>query len=215
MENDPSSVAAILLAAGQSRRMGAFKPLLPFGEQTVIESCIDYLIAGGADPVVVVVGHRANDLRRRLRHYSVEFAINPDPTSEMDASIAAGVRDLPDTVHAAIISLVDNPAVPSTVVSELIAEWHKGALLVKPTREGVGGHPVLVDLKLREELLSLDPEHGLKGLFDKYKNQVRRVEVNSPFIARDIDTWDDYRDLCAEIFGQTRLEPDENISNES
>ena len=210
-----NDVSAILLAAGQSRRMGAFKPLLPFGEQTVIESCINYLIGGGAETVVVVVGHRAEQLRRRLRDYSVHFALNPDPTSEMDASIAAGVRALPDTARAVIISLVDYPAIPSTVVADLIAEWQNGALLVKPTRDGVGGHPVLVDLKLREELLSLDPERGLKGLFDKYKNQVRRVEVNSPFIARDIDTWDDYRALCAEIFGQPGLEPDENNSNES
>jgi|SRR5215204_1432992 len=208
-------VAAILLAAGQSRRMGSFKPLLPFGEQTVIDSCINYLIEGGAETVVVVVGHRADELRRHLRQSSVHFALNPDPRSEMDASIAAGVRALPDAVRAAIISLVDYPAIPSTVVSELIAEWKKGALLVKPTREGRGGHPVLIDLKLREELLTLDSEHGLKGLFDKYKHQVRRLEVNSPYIARDIDTWDDYRDLHAEIFGHARFEPDENNSNES
>jgi len=212
-----NDVSAILLAAGQSRRMGAFKPLLPFGEQTVIESCINYLNEGGAETVVVVLGHRADQVRRRLRDHNVQFALNPDPTSEMDASIAAGVRALPETVRAVIISLVDYPAIPSTVVSELIAEWKKGALLVKPTRDGLGGHPVLVDLKLRDELLSLDPERGLKGLFDKYKDKVGRVEVNSPFVARDMDTWDDYRDLCAEIFGQTRLElePDENNSNES
>lgn len=208
-------VAAILLAAGQSRRMGAFKPLLPFGEQTVIESCINYLNEGGAETVVVVVGHRADQVRRRLLNHNVQFALNPDPTSEMDVSIAAGVRALPDTARAVIISLVDYPAIPSTVVSELIAEWNKGALLVKPTRNGVGGHPVLVDLKLREELLGLNPEQGLKGLFDKYKDQVIRVEVNSPFIARDMDTWDDYRDLCAEILGQPRQEPEENNSNES
>src|SRR5436190_343652 len=208
-------VSAILLAAGQSRRMGAFKPLLPFGEQTVIESCVNYLLEGGVETVVVVVGHRADNVRRRLRDYSVQFAVNPDPTSEMDASIAAGVLALPDTVRATIISPVDYPAIPSTVVSELIVEWQNGALLVKPTLDGVGGHPVLVDLKFRNQLLSLDPEHGLKGQFDKYKDQVRRLEVKSPFIARDIDTWDDYRNLCAEIFGQPRLEPDENNSNES
>jgi molybdenum cofactor cytidylyltransferase len=215
MENDSGPVAAILLAAGQSRRMGAFKPLLPFGNQTVIESCISYLTAGGAESVVVVLGHRADDIRKHLQHRSVKFALNPDPTSQMGASIAAGVRELPENARATLIALVDYPAIQSSVVSSLITEWSKGFRLVKPTSLGRGGHPVLVDLSLRDELLNLDPELGLKALFDKYPDEVKRVEVESPYIARDIDTWDDYRDLHVEIFGKTALEPDENNSNET
>src|SRR5689334_18190848 len=107
MESVRSSVTAILLAAGQSRRMGAFKPLLPFGKTTVIESCLNYLTEGGAESVVVVVGHRADDIRQQLSQYSVTFAVNPDPTSEMAASIAAGVRKTPDSARAVLISLVD------------------------------------------------------------------------------------------------------------
>ncbi|HEX5834800.1 MAG TPA: NTP transferase domain-containing protein, partial [Pyrinomonadaceae bacterium] len=61
-------VAAVILAAGRSKRMGAFKPLLPFGAQTVIESCIDYLRKGGIETIIVVVGHRAEELQNRLRH---------------------------------------------------------------------------------------------------------------------------------------------------
>lgn len=206
-------VAAILLAAGQSRRMGAFKPLLPFGEHTVISSCVNYLNEGGIETVVVVVGHRADDIRHHLRNTSVQFAINPDPSSEMDASIAAGIRSLPETTRAAIIALVDYPAVPSSVVSSLLAEWEKGSRLVKPTLRGRGGHPVLVDLALRNELLNLDPTSGLKGLFDKYRDEVSRIKVDSPYVARDIDTWDDYRALYAEIFGVPPSGPDENNSN--
>src|ERR1041385_2262272 len=84
--------SAILLAAGQSRRMGALKPLLPFGKTTVIESCISYLTTGGVESVVVVVGYRAGEIREQLSNYSVTFAVNPDTTSEMAASIAVGVR---------------------------------------------------------------------------------------------------------------------------
>ena len=71
--------------------MGAFKPLLPFGKQTVIEACIDYLRKGGAETIVVVLGHRADELRERLAHLPVLFALNPDPNSDMNASIAAGI----------------------------------------------------------------------------------------------------------------------------
>jgi molybdenum cofactor cytidylyltransferase len=209
------NVAAIILAAGQSRRMGAFKPLLPFGKQTVIESCFNYLTEGGADSVVVVLGHRADDIRRKLGHLEISFAINPDPTSEMTVSIAAGVRVLPKSTRAILIAPVDYPAIPATVVSILIAEWSNGFRLVKPTTAGHGGHPVLVDATLRDELLDLDPTIGLRGLFDGYQTEVKRVEVTSPFIARDIDTWDDYRTLYSEIFGKAAPDPDKEPSNEN
>jgi molybdenum cofactor cytidylyltransferase len=208
-------VAAILLAAGQSRRMGAFKPLLPFGQQTVIESCINYLTEGGADCVVVVLGHRANDIRKHLGDLDLSFAINPDPASEMTVSIAAGVRVLPESTRAILIAPVDYPAIPATVVSTLIAEWSNGFRLVKPVTEGRGGHPVLVDSGLREELLDLDPTIGLKGLFAQYQTEVKRVEVTSPFIARDIDTWDDYLSLYSEIFGKSAPETNKDNSNEN
>ena len=200
-------VAAILLAAGQSRRMGAFKPLLPFGGRTVVESCLDYLTKGGVGSTVVVLGHRAEDIRNQLSSLQVQFAINPDPTSEMSASIAAGVAMVPKSAGAVVIALVDYPAIPSSIVSTLIGEWSNGYRLVKPTREGRGGHPVLVDLSFRPELLSLDPDNGLKGLFDRHQTSVRRIEVPSPYIARDIDTWDDYRALYTEIFGEPAPEP--------
>ena len=74
-----NEVAAILLAAGRSERMGAFKPLLPFGDKTVIENCIDYLRSGEVEMIVVVLGHRADDVRRQLANTSVRFAVNLDP----------------------------------------------------------------------------------------------------------------------------------------
>jgi len=208
-------VAAIILAAGQSKRMGAFKPLLPFGKQSVIKSCIQYLEGGGVDSIVVVLGHRSDDIHRHLADTPVSFAFNPDPESEMGASIAAGVRELPANVRAVLIALVDYPAIPSSVVSALLTEWAKGFRLLKPTSNGRGGHPVLVDLSLRDELLSLDPELGLKGLFDKHSDEVNRLEVDSPYIARDIDTWDDYRALYIEVFGAEPSDTAKDFSNEN
>lgn len=207
-------VAAILLAAGQSRRMGAFKPLLRFGESTVVESCVNYLTKGGVDSIVVVVGHRAEDIRNQLSSKRVTFAINPDPTSEMSASIAAGIALVSESAGAVMVSPVDYPAIPASVVSTLITEWSMGHRLVKPTWQGRGGHPVLVDLSLRKDLINLDRDKGLKGLFDHHRASVMRVEVPSPFIARDIDTWDDYQALYAEIFGEPAPEPAQRNTNE-
>jgi molybdenum cofactor cytidylyltransferase len=199
------SCTAILLAAGQSRRMGAFKPLLPFGDKTVIECCIDYLRDGGVETIVVVLGHRAEELRKRLAQLPVRFALNPDPTSEMGASIAAGVRELSDTAQAVLVALSDHPAVPATVVRSVIEEWQKGARLVIPTWQNRGGHPVLVDLAFRSELLKLSAGGGLRSLFDAHPTEVKRLPVDSPFIARDMDTWDDYSALHEEVTGKPAL----------
>ena len=203
---DPRSktygVPALLLAAGQSRRMGAFKPLLRFGPATVIQSCLDNLKAGGVDDVTVVAGYRADDLKAALAALDyVHFVINPDPSSEMGASIERGVASLSTNTQAVLIALTDQPAIPGAVIRQIVDAWRAGAKLVIPEFNGRGGHPVLVSLDYREELLRLDPEQGLKGFFDAHKDQVVRLRVNSSYIARDLDTWDDYRALHEELFG--------------
>ena len=198
-----NDVAAIILAAGRSERMGAFKPLLPFGSKTVIEACIEYLHSGGIETIIVVLGQGAGaqDLRTHLQDAGVTFAINPDIHSEMTASIACGLRQVPKSAKAVVITPADHPAVPAEVVRKLIDHWKKGARLVKPTNQGRGGHPVLIDLGFRDELLSLDSSRGLKGFLDAHPEQLSRLPVDSNYIARDMDTWDDYRALHQEVFG--------------
>src|SRR6266487_2331596 len=116
-------ITAILLAAGRSRRMGSFKPLLPFGNSTVVESCVNNLREAGVDEIIVVVGYRADDVRRQLKTSGVEFAVNPDPDSEMSASIARGVELIKPNAEVALIALVDQPAVTGKVIRRLIDEW--------------------------------------------------------------------------------------------
>lgn len=196
-----TGVVAILLAAGRSRRMGAFKPLLPFGETTVIRSCIQNLRAGGVDDIVIVLGHKAVEVKQSLSDIRLEFVLNPDPESEMSASIACAVRQLPQEAKAVLVALTDQPAVSAEVIKTVLNEWKSGEQLVVPEFSARGGHPVLIDLCFRNELLNLNPELGLKSFFEAHGNQVRRVAVNSPYIAHDMDTWDDYRALHEEIFG--------------
>ena len=200
--------------------MGAFKPLLPFGKQTVIESTIAYLRKGGVETIVVVLGHRADDLRAHLANLPVSFALNPDPNTEMTASITVGLQKISEYEEATLIALADHPAVPPSVVSTLISEWQNGSQLLIPTWQNRGGHPVLIDLRYRTELDNLDPQRGLKSLFDAHPNEVKRIPVDSPFIARDMDTWDDYQALHQEVFGepppvgptdQTNERPDRHI----
>lgn len=188
--------------------MGAFKPLLPFGAMTVIDACIQYLRNGGIETVIVVVGqgHGSEELKHHLKDSQVIVAINTDAASQMSASIACGLRQIPDEAKAVVITPADVPAVPAKVVRILIDEWREGARLVMPTNSGRGGHPVIVELAFRDELLALDTSGGLKGFFDAHQQQVKRVAVSSSYIARDIDTWDDYNALHLEVFGVPPLD---------
>ncbi len=179
--------------------MGAFKPLLPFGNKTVIECCLAYLREAGVENIVVVLGHRAGEIRDRIK--DVTIAINPDPDSEMGASIAAGIRAIKDHAKCVLIALVDHPAIPASTISKLVEEWRNGARIVVPTWQNRGGHPVLVDLAFRDELLNLDRSGGLRNLFKNHETVVKRLPVDSPFVARDMDTWDDYLALYEEVVG--------------
>ncbi len=181
--------------------MGAFKPLLPFGDRTVIECCITNLRAAEVQDIVVVVSHRAEEIQEHLRALNLTFAVNPDPEAEMGESIGRGVEHLSAGARAVIIALVDHPAVPAETIRMIIGEWRRGARLVQPEHEGRGGHPVLIDLAYRNELLALDPEGGLRALFAAHRDQVKRVPVESPYVARDMDTWEDYRLLHQDVFG--------------
>ena len=196
-------VAAVLLAAGRSRRMGAFKALLPFGRRSVVETCVANLLEAGAREVVVVVGHRADEIRAALaRETRVRFAVNEVEGSEMGVSVARGVEAVSGDAKAVLVALVDYPAVPPGAIESLLeARARTGARLVVPEWHGRGGHPVLIDLSLREELLSVVHERGLRALFDAHAAEVLRVPADSPFVARDMDTWDDYVALHTDVFG--------------
>lgn len=194
-------IAAIILAAGRSRRMGKFKPLLPFGNQTVIESCVGNLRATGIEEIIVVVGHRADRIQEALNSVPVKFVINPNPDGEMSSSIELGVGAISPVAKAVLITPVDHPGVSSSIIRSLIEHWRTGHKLIQPEFEGKGGHPVLIDLAYRHELMNLGEEAGLRRFFASRRQEVLRLPVESPFVAQDMDTWDDYLRLHEAVFG--------------
>lgn len=187
--------------------MGAFKPLLPFGGVSVVEACVAALRGAGVGEVVVVVGLRGVEVRGALAQAGVRFAVNKEAGSEMGVSVARGVEALSEGCGAVLVALVDQPAVPPAEVRRLIDERRRtGARLVVPEWQGRGGHPVLIDLAFRAELLSLAPERGLRALLEAHRAEVLRVEAASPYVTRDMDTWDDYLALHTEVFGRPPAE---------
>ncbi|MFY9606999.1 MAG: nucleotidyltransferase family protein [Blastocatellia bacterium] len=186
-------VSAILLAAGESRRMGSFKQLMTFGGKTFVECCVDNLLASKAGEVVVVTGHREADVRSALGSRPVRFAHNPDYRSGMTSSIRRGVSALSDQAHACLVALVDQPQIGTNVFNRVIEEYlTQGPLIVVPTYAGRRGHPIVLDLKLKAEILQTDPNQGLRQVVNAHRDHTVSVEVHSQTVLFDFDTPEDY-----------------------
>src|SRR6202008_4396465 len=145
--------------------------------------------------------YRGDEIRAQLTTAEVSFVFNPEAETPMGTSIALAGGQPREHLEAVLILPADHPAIPGHTIELIVDEWERGATLVQPEYEGRGGHPVLIDQKHFGELLHLDSDRGLRGLFEKHRPAVRRLPVDSPFIARDMDTWEDYLALHSEVFG--------------
>jgi len=184
---------AIVLAAGESRRMGAPKLLLPFGGKTVIEAVLDSVKASPVDGILVVVGAGAAVIKEKIKKYGALIVINPDYRSGMLSSVQCGFQKLPPEADAALIFLADQPAIKPYVAEALIKAFrHTQRGIVIPVFDRRRGHPILISAHYRAEIGSLDPEVGLRQLLDRHPQDVLEEPVDDPAILRDLDTPEDY-----------------------
>jgi len=185
---------AVVLGAGESRRMGTQKLLLPFGGTTVIEAVVRTALDSEADAAVVVLGAGWEKIQDLLKSYPLVFAVNKDFRLGMLSSVQAGFRALPKDAEAAIIMLGDQPAIPVGVLDALIRAYRERRRgIAVPVHEGRRGHPVLVTIEYRDEVLGLDPAVGLRQLLRDHAEDVLEVAVPTPAVLKDIDRPGDYR----------------------
>jgi molybdenum cofactor cytidylyltransferase len=213
---------AVVLAAGESRRMGPQKLLLPYGGATVIGAVVAAAAGSRVDGVMVVLGADRDAVRAALERAAddgrgapaaeggapdvapslagsasngVAFTINESYRSGMLSSIQAAFRALPSEATAAVVMLGDQPFLPARVIDAVVAAYGEGGKgIVVPVYGGRRGHPLLVDLKHRDEVLRLDPAVGLRQLLRAHPEDVREIEVDEAAILRDLDTPADYRE---------------------
>ena len=187
-------ISALLLAAGESRRMGSFKQLLIFEGKTFVERCADELLASAVGEVIVVTGHREADVRRAVGGRPVRFAHNADYKLGMSYSLKRGLAAVTDGADAVLIALVDQPQITTAIFDEVIDTYRNHRpLLVVPSYAGRNGHPIIVDMKLREEVLAMDPEQGLRRVVRAHAGDTIHVEVGTDLILKDFDYPEDYR----------------------
>lgn len=189
-------ISAILLAAGESRRMGKFKQLLRLGDRTFVEHCVDNLLASRVDEVIVVTGHRDLEVRGAVGDRPVRFSHNSDYQSGMASSIKCGVRSLPASSRAFVLALVDQPQIGAKVINLIIETYERSqAIIVIPTYGGRNGHPILLDVSLKDEILRFDADQGLRQVVRSHPEQIERIEVPNGSILEDCDFPEDYERL--------------------
>jgi molybdenum cofactor cytidylyltransferase len=192
---DRGRVGAVVLAAGQSTRMGQAKQVLPWGKHTVIEQVNSTLIQAGISEIVVVTGAAREQVEARLRTLPVNLVHNPDySTAEMVTSLQVGIRSLSPAVEALLVVLGDQPGIEAGVVRAVVKAYRAGkSRLVVPSYEKRRGHPWLADQSLWPDLMALREEKTLRDFLNEHADEIEYVNIDSPSILKDVDTPEDYR----------------------
>jgi molybdenum cofactor cytidylyltransferase len=187
-----SGVAAIILAAGASRRMGSSKPMLPWDGTTLIDWELRQLLDSSAEEVVIVIGSRSEVIRRSLGEAARYTVFNQRWPQGRATSLAAGARSLiergvrPDAI---VVQNVDQPT-RADIVDRLVSELRAtGAEIVQPSYRGKAGHPVVLAGSLLEELAAVQEETlGMRAVVDAHPPRI--VEMDDPVVRLDLDTPD-------------------------
>ena len=186
-------IRAIVLAAGESRRMGTPKLLLPFGEVTMIEAVVHSLLRSKVDKVLVVLGSDREKVMPLLAGKDVDTVMNHRYRDGMLSSIQAGFQALPQNTRAVLVCLGDQPLIPVSVVNLMIECYKKTKRgIILPIYKKRRGHPILIDMRYKDEVLALSPDIGLRALTHNHPEEVEEVEVDSARILQDIDYPEDY-----------------------
>ena len=193
-----AKVAAVVLAAGQSRRTGSVNKLLaPAGGMSMIERTVDAVLQSQPYETVVVTGHQARAVQSRLAGRALRFVDNPEFASGLSTSVRAGIASLDEAVEAVLICLGDMPRVASPLLRHMIETYDpaENALIVVPSYAGKRGNPVLWDRRFFAEMLTLTGDVGARHLLVRHAELVREVTSDDAAVLTDFDTPQQLREL--------------------
>jgi molybdenum cofactor cytidylyltransferase len=201
-EKPGKSVAAIVLAAGRSTRMGGPNKLLAeVHGKPLVRLAVEQALASAARPVIVVTGHQRERVEAALAGLAVTFVHNPDYADGISSSVKSGIAAVPPQADGAIVCLGDMPQVDAKLIDRLIATFdpEKGALVVVPVMDGKRGNPVVWSRRFFSELGELGGDVGARNLIASYPEAVAEVAVTGRGALFDVDTPDALDELRAEI----------------
>jgi molybdenum cofactor cytidylyltransferase len=189
--NGERNIAAIILAAGRSTRMGGPNKLLAeLGGKTLVRIVTEQALASKASDVIVVTGHQAEQVEKALQGLKVKFVHNPDFTEGLAGSVKAGIAAVPESADGAVICLGDMPLIDAHLIDRLFESFapDRGNLIVVPVSNSRRGNPVLWSRRFFNELMTLDGDIGARHLIGKHNQAVAEVPVEGHAAFLDIDT---------------------------
>jgi molybdenum cofactor cytidylyltransferase len=197
---DGRRIAAIVLAAGRSTRMGSNKLVAEIKGEPLIRVAVEQALASRADPVIVVTGHERERVEKALADLKVRFVHNPDFADGLSTSLKVGLAAVPLEADGAIICLGDMPQVRAAMIDRLIAAFDpaRGALIVVPTIEGKRGNPVVWSRRFFPELAALQGDVGARHVIGTYGEALVEVPADRTALV-DIDTPEALSALKAEV----------------
>ena len=204
------TVAAILLAGGESSRMGKPKALLEWGDTTLIEYQIDQLRQPPVERVIVILGHRANDVRRFADKVECDVLVNELYKRGRASSLRIGARALSDDTRSIVILDVDQPR-PRIVIQRLLENHARASSMISvPTFDGQRGHPTVLDGWLLPALRQVrERSQGLRGLLDAHESEIVEVPYESDIVLLGMNTPAEYEEAKAKYFSKNMQMPGE------
>jgi molybdenum cofactor cytidylyltransferase len=185
---------AVILAAGESKRMGLPKMLLTFSGMTMIEKVITNVSESKIDKIIVVLGAYRDALVELISKLPVKYCYNDNYKKGMLSSVRCGFRNLSSVCRAVLVFQGDQPLITSNAINEVIEAYlSSGKGIVIPVYKGRRGHPLLIDIKYRDEIEKLNPDKGLRSLACMFSDDVLEVDTNESGILTDFDTYEQYK----------------------
>lgn len=189
-------ISAILLAAGESKRMGRPKQLLEWQGTTLLQHTLKSLIDSDADEIVLVLGHEAALIRKSLPALPIKIVTNPDYKQGMATSLKQGLLAVNPSSEAFLVLLADQPAIGPEIINTLIHRFRQADPkrgIVRPTHRGRQGHPVLIGRQYLNEALQLQGDVGARRILLNHPGDILEIEVDQDAVLKDIDTPEEYQ----------------------
>ena len=183
-------IAAIIMAAGMSRRMGTINKLLePIDDEMMVTRVTRQVLASQVEHVMLVAGHEAEKVRAAVDDARINFVVNPDFADGLSTTLHCGLTHLPDDIDAAVICLADMPAVTTSIIDQLIAAFNpeENRLICVPVYRGQRGNPLVLAKRFFSEMNELSGDKGAREFLRQYVDLVCEVEVDDAGVLHDID----------------------------
>jgi molybdenum cofactor cytidylyltransferase len=195
-------IVGIILSAGESKRMGTPKQLLPWGKTIILQQVIDNATASHLDEVLLVIGSHAEEIASKITISSkTGIVVNHDFKEGMSSSVKCGIKNAPSGAEAFMLLLGDQPFISPVIINRVLDEYQKNKYgIVIPVYNGKHGHPVIFAAQYRPELLAI-ADQGAKTVVNNHLRDILEVPLDVPEILTDIDTPQDYQKAKAQAEG--------------